>query len=150
MTAIELSVEHHRAGGHDDESAAIDRIEIGRIAFVLVCAAAVGFRVWEPWSRVSVVGCVGALVGGWPIFAEAFENLRERRMTMELSMAIALLAALAIGEFFTALMITAFVLAAEVLEGLTVGRGRRAIRTCSTCCLRTATVRRNGVAVNWH
>jgi P-type Cu+ transporter len=48
-------------------------------------------------------------------------------MTMELSMTIALLSALAIGEFFTALIITAFVLAAEILEGLTVGRGRRAI-----------------------
>ena len=43
-------------------------------------------------------------------------------MTMELSMTIALLSALAIGEFFTALVITGFVLAAEVLEGLTVGR----------------------------
>ena len=42
-------------------------------------------------------------------------------------MTIALLAALGIGEFFTALIITVFVLVAEVLEGLTVGRGRRAI-----------------------
>ena len=38
-------------------------------------------------------------------------------MTMELSMTIALLSALAIGEFFTALVITGFVLAAEALEG---------------------------------
>jgi len=147
MTAIELPVERHRDGGHDDESATIDRIDLGRIAFVLVCATAVGLRVWEPWSRVSVIGCVGALAGGWPIFAEAFENLRERRMTMELSMAIALLAALAIGEFFTALMITAFVLAAEVLEGLTVGRGRRAIRDLLDLLPASATVRRRGVAV---
>lgn len=42
-------------------------------------------------------------------------------------MTIALLAALCIGEFFTALIITAFVLAAEVLEGPTMGRGRRAV-----------------------
>jgi len=42
-------------------------------------------------------------------------------------MTIALLAALGIGEFLTALIITVFVLVAEVLEGLTVGRGRRAI-----------------------
>jgi Cu+-exporting ATPase len=49
-------------------------------------------------------------------------------MTMELSMTIALVSALAIGEFFTALVITAFVLAAEILQGLTVGRGRRAIQ----------------------
>lgn len=36
------------------------------------------------------------------MFNEAFENFVERKMTMELSMTIALLAALAIGEFFTA------------------------------------------------
>jgi len=68
------------------------------------------------------------LIGGYPIFKEAVENIVERKMTMELSMTIALVSALAIGEFFTALVITGFVLAAEVLEGLTVGRGRRAIQ----------------------
>jgi P-type E1-E2 ATPase len=68
-------------------------------------------------------------------------------MTMELSMTIALLAALAIGEFFTALMITTFVLVAEVLEGLTVGRGRRAIRDLLDCLPATATVRRSGTGV---
>lgn len=69
-------------------------------------------------------------------------------MTMELSMTIALLAALAIGEFFTALVITAFVLAAEVLEGLTVGRGRRAIRDLLDFLPRTVTVRRDGQVVD--
>ena len=48
-------------------------------------------------------------------------------MTMELSMTLALLAALVIREFFTALIITLFVLVAEILEGLTVSRGRKAI-----------------------
>jgi hypothetical protein len=66
-------------------------------------------------------------VGGYPIFKEAWENLRERRMTMELSMTLALVAALVVGETFTALVIAVFVLVAEILEGLTVGRGRRAI-----------------------
>src|SRR5260370_42149227 len=68
-------------------------------------------------------------------------------MTMELSMTIALVSALAIGEFFTALVITAFVLAAEVLEGLTVGRGRRAIRDLLDFLPATATVRRTGGAL---
>src|ERR1700686_2882360 len=72
------------------------------------------------------------------------ENLRERRMTMELSMTIALVSALAIGEFFTALVITAFVLAAEILEGLTVGRGRRAIQDMLNFLPQTASVLRNG------
>jgi Cu+-exporting ATPase len=64
-------------------------------------------------------------------------------MTMELSMTIALLSALAIGEFFTTLVITGFVLAAEVLEGLTVGRGRRAIQSLLDFLPRTVAVRRN-------
>src|SRR6202158_50846 len=106
----------------------VDWMALARIGFVALAAAAVWFRVWEPFARVSVIGVVGTIGGGWPIFHEAWENLRERRMTMELSMTIALVAALVIGEVFTALGITAFVLAAEVLEGLTVGRGRRAMQ----------------------
>ncbi len=121
--------------------------ELVRIGLVAVAAAAVWLRVWEPFSRVSVIGVVGTVGGGWPIFHEAWENLRERRMTMELSMTIALVAALVVGEFFTALVIADFVLAAEVLEGLTVGRGRRAIQDLLDFLPATATVRRNGAAL---
>ncbi len=121
----------------------LEWFELARIAFVALAAAAVWFRVWEPFSRLSVIGIAAALIGGYPIFKEAFENIVERKMTMELSMTIALLSALAIGEFFTALVITAFVLAAEVLEGLTVGRGRRAIQNLIDFLPRTVSVRRN-------
>jgi cation transport ATPase len=56
---------------------------------------------------------------------------------MELSMTIALAAASIIGEFFTALLIALFVLVAEILEGMTVGRGRRAIQELSSNFCRT-------------
>jgi heavy metal translocating P-type ATPase len=125
----------------------VDSLELARIGLVAAAAAAVWFRVWEPFARVSVIGLVGTLGGGWPIFHEAWENIRQRRMTMELSMTIALLAALVIGEFFTALVIAAFVLAAEVLEGLTVGRGRRAIQDLLDFLPATATVRRGSGAL---
>lgn len=137
--------EHDDHDGHE-HSETFERRELARIAFVVLAAAAVWFRVWEPLGRVSVIGLIGMIVGGWPILAEAWENIRDRRMTMELSMTIALLSALAIGEFFTALVITAFVLVAEVLEGLTVGRGRRAIRELLDFLPPTATVRRTGGA----
>jgi P-type Cu+ transporter len=65
-------------------------------------------------------------------------------MTMELSMAIAIVAALAIREVFTALVITLFVLVAEILEGLTVGRGRKAIQHLVDLLPSVATVRRSG------
>jgi len=129
---------------HSEHDHPFEWSEIVRIAFVALAAAAVWFRVWEPFPHISVIGIAATLIGGYPIFKEAFENIVERKMTMELSMTIALLSALAIGEFFTALVITGFVLAAEVLEGLTVGRGRRAIQSLLDFLPRTVTVRRNG------
>ena len=113
-----------------------------RIGLVALATAAVWLRLWEPFPRLSVIGLTAALAGGLPIFREAFSALRARRMTMELSMTIAVGAALAIGEFFTALVILLFVLIAEVLEGLTVGRGRRAIKDLLDFLPRQALVRR--------
>jgi heavy metal translocating P-type ATPase len=117
-----------------------------RILLVAVAAALVWFRVWEPFAHVSIIGIAGTLIGIYPILKEAAENVMERRMTMELSMTIAILAALAIGQFFTALIIVLFVLIAEVLEGLTVQRGRTAIRELLNLLPNEVTVRRNGRA----
>jgi len=58
-------------------------------------------------------------------------------------MTIAIVAALAIREIFTAPVITLFVLVAEILEGLTVGRGRTAIRHLVDLLPTTVIVRRN-------
>ena len=111
--------EDDREHGHG-----IEWLDLARIAFVAICAALVGFRV----PYFDIIGAAGIAVGVYPIAREALEDILEKKMTMELSMTIALGAALLIGELFTALVITAFVLAAEVLEGLTVRRGRTAIR----------------------
>jgi heavy metal translocating P-type ATPase len=115
-----------------------------RIVLVVIAAGLVWFRVWEPLAHMSVIGIVGSLVGMYPILKEAAENVMERRMTMELSMTIAILAALAIGQFFTALVIILFVLVAEVLEGLTVQRGRTAIRELLNLLPNEVIIRRNG------
>ncbi len=128
----------------DRPAAAVKRADLVRVAFVAAAAAAVWLRVWEPVAALSVIGLGATLIGGYPIFKEAVENLLARRMTMELSMTIALVAALVVGQFFTALVITLFVLVAEILEGLTVRRGRRAIRQLLDYLPRSATVRRNG------
>src|SRR2546427_12328134 len=115
-----------------------------RIATVALAAVAVWLHLWEPLRTVSVIGVLGLLIGGWPVVREAAENALARRMTMELSMTIAILAAAAISEFFTALVITLFVLVAEVLEGMTVSRGRGAIRDLLDFLPRAVAVRRAG------
>ena len=131
------------AEAHDhDHEHGLEWQELAHIAIVAIAAAAVWFKVWEPIRGISVLGIIGLLAGGWPIFKEAFENLLSRRMTMELSMTIAIVAAAAIGEFFTAIIIALFVLVAEVLEGMTVSRGRHAIRDLLEFLPRSVSVRR--------
>ncbi|HEX4769780.1 MAG TPA: cation-translocating P-type ATPase [Bryobacteraceae bacterium] len=117
----------HPAHPPSDPQQKIQTAEQIRIAIVTIAAGLVWFHLLEPVPHVSIIGIAAVLVGGYPIFSEACHDVRARRMTMELSMTIALLAALSIGEFFTALVITLFVLIAEVLERHTVSRGRIAI-----------------------
>jgi heavy metal translocating P-type ATPase len=133
----------HNANEHE-QAHAMGWVDALRIAVVAVAAAAVWFHVWEPLQAVSVIGVLGLLIGGWPIVKEAAENALARRMTMELSMTLAIAAAAAISEFFTALVITLFVLVAEVLEGMTVARGRGAIRDLLDALPRSVSVRRAG------
>ena len=67
--------------------------DLARMAVVALAGLAVGFRVFEPWPVAGPMGILATLLGGYPVFAEAARNLRQRRMTMELSMTIALVAA---------------------------------------------------------
>jgi P-type Cu+ transporter len=99
---------------------------------------------WRYWMSRDWLAFATTLIGGYSVFQEAWENLRKRRMTMELSMTIALVAALCIGQFFTALVIAFFVLFAELLECYTVSGGRRAIQTLIDSLPRQVTVRRDG------
>lgn len=113
--------------GHAEEHEGISRNDLIRIGLVGLAVLFCWLRVWEPVPALDVVGLAAVLVGGYPIYREALTDIFSRRMTMELSMTIALAAALVIREVFTALVIVFFVLIAEALEELTVGRGRRAI-----------------------
>lgn len=110
-----------------------------------LAAVATWFQWWKPVAAVDVVAIAATAIGAYPVFREALAALLERRMTMELSMTIAFAAALAVGEYFTGLVIVLFVLVAEVLEHLTVSRGRRAIQDLLAYLPPIAFVRRNGV-----
>lgn len=117
---------------------------LARMAVAILGAAAVWFRLYEPVPQVSVIGFSALAFSAWPIFREAVANLVARRMTMELSMTIAIVAAAAIAEIFTALIVTLFVIVAEELEHLTVAKGRVAIRELVDFIPPEARVRRDG------
>ncbi len=115
-----------------------------RVGFVAVIIILVWWGIVPRFHGIDLLAIAGILIGGFPIFKEAIGDLLKGRMTMELSMTIALVAASAIGEFFTALLITVFVLIAEILESMTVGRGRGAIRQLLDLLPQTAEVRSDG------
>src|SRR5579862_1170669 len=130
--------------GDHDRGHAPNWPEINRVLFVAAAALAIWFLRGASNPYITAIGIGCTLVGGFPIFHEAYENVTQRRMTMELSMAIAIVAALGIREIFTALIITLFVLVAEILEGLTVGRGRQEIQRLINLLPNSAAVRRDG------
>jgi heavy metal translocating P-type ATPase len=147
MVGVPLKTPPSSHTDHDDDhdhGHALSWRDINRVLFVAAAAGAIWFLGGGSNRYITAIGVVCTLVGGFPIFHEAYENIIQRRMTMELSMTIAIVAALAIREVFTALVITLFVLGAEILEGLTVGRGRRAIQRLIDLLPRTATVRERG------
>jgi heavy metal translocating P-type ATPase len=128
--------------GHTHESGAAEYVRLAAMGLIIV-ASLTGW--WRGFMDRDWLALTGTLIGGLPIYQEAWENLRKRRMTMELSMTIALVAALLIGQFFTALVIAFFVLFAELLEGYTMSGGRRAIEALVDALPRQVTIRRNGV-----
>ena len=124
MTSAETMPKAHDV--HHDrafEPIALLRLGIGIIGAVMLWFGIGASVIAQAWIGI---GCL--LFCGWPIFHEAIENLLMRRMTMELSMSIAIIAAATIAEYFTALVVSLFVLVAEELEHITVARGRTAIK----------------------
>jgi len=140
----DTAVEHQPAPAEHDSHSNSEWIRVGFVALVLV---AVWSRVFPRLAGVDWLAFAGIGIGGYPIFKEAISDLLKGHMTMELSMTIALAAAAGIGEFFTALLITLFVLIAEIIEGMTAGRGRRAIGKLLDLLPHNAEVRANGQVV---
>ena len=129
-------VHHDRAF----EPLALLRLGIGVIGAMILWFGLLSDQIPPAWIGI---GCL--MFSGWPIFHEAVENLLIRRMTMELSMSIAIIAAAAISEYFTALVVSLFVLIAEELEHITLSRGRTAIKDLVDFIPPEARVRRNAI-----
>ena len=83
-------------------------------------------------------------VAGYPILSGLVRDVRRRRVTAHAVMALGLGAALAVGEYSTAVLIVFFMRAGEYIESFTVQRSRAAIRALTEAAPETATVRRGG------
>src|ERR1700736_4663639 len=88
----EPASDRHPDHGH------IERVELARVGLVAIAAVLDWFGVVPALHGFDVLATVALLIGGYPVFEEALSNLVSRRMTMHLSMTIALAAAAAIRE----------------------------------------------------
>src|SRR6266403_406858 len=114
MSSSNMSVNHvisQPIGETDgpEEHGGVSRTDLVRIGLVGAAALFCWFRIWQPYPRLDLVGLAAVLASGYPIYREALADIISRRMTMELSMTIALAAALVIREVFTGLVFVFFV-----------------------------------------
>ncbi len=101
--------EHNHDHGHEAHDHSLERVDLVWIGLVALACLASWLGLWQHVARwlglsataanFDVIALVATLAGGYPIFKEAVASLLARRMTMELSMTIALAAALAICMF---------------------------------------------------
>lgn len=118
-----------------------------RLAAIAAMGLAAGASFLGLYAKLGLpfdwIGLVATLIGGWPIWMEAWHAIRAREINMEITMALGVAAALVIGQFATAAIIVAFTLFSMYLEALTRGRGRKALEVLVRGAPETANLWRN-------
>ncbi|MCB0995936.1 MAG: heavy metal translocating P-type ATPase [Acidimicrobiales bacterium] len=137
------------AGGEDEP---LRRGLSGRAVGVMAAAGvlAVGAEVAviagvdEQSVPIAMLALAAIALGGRDTLRKAVQALRSRRMTMSLLMSVAVIGAIAIGQWPEAAVVIWLFAVAELIEALSLERARNAIRSLVALAPETATVRRDG------
>ncbi|MDD8042163.1 MAG: heavy metal translocating P-type ATPase [Verrucomicrobiota bacterium] len=97
---------------------------------------------FPPLSVMLYIGAV--MAGGWYVLPKAWMALRRLRADMNLLMSIAVIGAMAIGEYFEASAVAFLFSFSLLLESWSVGRARRAIEALMDLSPQTARYRESG------
>ncbi|MGH9846103.1 MAG: heavy metal translocating P-type ATPase, partial [Blastocatellia bacterium] len=125
----------------------LEESESGKWVFYLLFTATVGVLLLLNWLGVLTTlwgidtGILLALVGGYKIFYKAISALFEKRITADIAIVIAVVAALAIGEYLAAAEAVFIMLVGEGLEEFASRRTRSAIHKLVDLAPRTARIR---------
>jgi Cd2+/Zn2+-exporting ATPase len=112
---------------------------VSGVAVAAGLAAQVGLGAAAP-ARVCYA--IAILAGSWFVLPKAWQSLRRLRPDMNLLMTIAVLGAVAIGEWFEAASVAFLFSVSLALESWSVGRARRAVAALMDLSPRTARLRR--------
>ena len=93
---------------------------------------------------VAVLALAAIALGGRDTLRKGFQALRSLRMTMSLLMSVAVIGAIAIGQWPEAAVVIWLFGVAELIEALSLERARNAIRSLVGLAPETASMRRDG------
>ena len=93
---------------------------------------------------VAVLALAAIALGGRDTLRKGFQALRSLRMTMSLLMSVAVIGAIAIGQWPEAAVVIWLFGVAELIEAMSLERDRNAIRSLVGLAPETASVRRDG------
>lgn len=88
-----------------------------------------------------------AIVAGLPILGSCLGSLRERRISVEVLVALAILAAVLVGAFHAGAVVAVMLLGGGVLEQITIARARRSMASLLANMPETVLVRRGSTEV---
>ncbi|MEK6678931.1 MAG: HAD-IC family P-type ATPase [Nitrospirota bacterium] len=115
-----------------DAGGRIDEGHEARIDFLRM--AIVGSLIIIGWSgilssliRYDIASIIATLIGGYPLVRKAVIDLKAKAITADVFMALGVAAAAIIGEFLSSAVIAFFMLIAEYLDKLTMGKARKAL-----------------------
>ncbi|NDJ35251.1 MAG: cation-translocating P-type ATPase, partial [Chloroflexi bacterium] len=96
-----------------------------------------------PWPVWAVV----LLVGGFPVFRNVIQAALQRRVISHTLMTVGVIAAVAVGEWATAVLIVFFMRVGDYVEHFTTERARGAVRDLAAMAPQTARILRDGQEV---
>ena len=119
----------------------------GVVLFVAVVGEGLGLfeRLTElvPWP----VWLALVVIAGYPIFRNVIRATLHRQIISHTLMTIGVLAAIAVGQWMTALVVVFFMRVGDAVERFTTDRARRSLKSLTALAPRTARVDRDGAEV---
>jgi P-type Cu+ transporter len=91
------------------------------------------------------VGTAIVLIAGWPIYRNVIRATLNKQIISHTLMTLGVIAALAIGEWVTALIVAIFMRVGDYVENFTTESARRAVKELSALAPRTARVEQMGM-----
>lgn len=123
-------------------------VVFGVVLFVVVFGEWLGWfekiTTFVPWP----VGFVLVLLFGYPVFKKVIQATFRRQIISHTLMTVGVIAALAVGEWATAVVVVFFMRVGDYAEKFTTDRARKAVRDLTTMAPQTARLERNGAEVD--